>query len=59
MPRGARRETLPAGWWVIAVFVAVSALLVHAGVKDGDWRGVAVSEAQVVVVALVTYLGLR
>lgn len=47
------------GLWVGGVALAVTALLVRAGWRTGEWRGAAVSEVQVLVVAAVTYLGLR
>jgi hypothetical protein len=47
------------GLWVGGVAAAVTALLIHAGWTTGEWRGVIVSEVQVVIVAGVTYFGLR
>lgn len=47
------------GLWVGAVTGALTLLLLRAGWTTGDWRGVVVSEVQVLVVAAITYLGLR
>jgi hypothetical protein len=58
-PPGDRGDTPRLGLWVGGVTVVVTALLVHAGWTTGEWRGVVVSEFQVLVVAAVTYLGLR
>jgi hypothetical protein len=55
-----RGEASPrVGLWVGGVAAAVTALLIHAGWTTGEWRGVIVSEVQVVIVAGVTYFGLR
>ncbi|HYC23560.1 MAG TPA: hypothetical protein VEI94_12685 [Candidatus Bathyarchaeia archaeon] len=46
------------GRWVLAAAVAVTALLVSSGFTTGEWRGVLVSEVQVIAVAAATYWGL-
>jgi len=51
--------TARVGLWVGGVAAAITALLLHAGWTTGEWRAVLVSEVQVLVVAAVTYLGLR
>jgi len=51
-------ETAPARW-VVAAIVALTVLLGYVGVTTGEWRGVLVSEIQVLAVGLVTYWGLR
>jgi hypothetical protein len=43
---------------VLAAAVAVTALLVSSGFTTGEWRGVLVSEVQVLAVAAATYWGL-
>jgi hypothetical protein len=47
------------GLWVGGVAAAITALLLYAGWTTGEWRAVVVSEVQVLVVAAVTYFGLR
>jgi hypothetical protein len=51
--------TARVGLWVGGVAAAITALLLHAGWTTGEWRGVVVSEVQVLVEAAVTYFGLR
>ena len=46
------------GRWVLAAAVAVTVLLVSSGFTTGEWRGVLVSEVQVLAVAAATYWGL-
>ena len=48
-----------ASLWVIAAAAAISGLLVYTGATTGEWHGVIVTEVQVVVVAIATYIGLR
>jgi hypothetical protein len=47
------------GVWVAGVAVALTVLLLHAGWTTSEWRGVLVSEVQVLIVAAATYYGLR
>ena len=47
------------GLWVAGVAVALTVLLLHAGWTTSEWRGVLVSEVQVLIVAAATYYGLR
>ncbi len=56
--RPTRRELRPSTWALIAT-AAVTLLLVHAGVSSGNWRGVVVSEIQVLVVGITAWYGLR
>lgn len=48
----------PASWALVAVG-AVSLLLLYAGLAWGNWRGVVVSEIQVLVVGAAAWYGLR
>ncbi|MFM8409776.1 MAG: hypothetical protein ACKOCT_05815 [Alphaproteobacteria bacterium] len=45
--------------WIPILAVAVSALLAWQGVRRGNWRGVVVTEIQVLVVAAAAWVGLR
>jgi hypothetical protein len=54
--RGAR---LAPSTWVLIAVVAATLLLVHTGYTTGEWRGVIVTEVQIAVVGLVTWLVLR
>ncbi|MFM7734665.1 MAG: hypothetical protein ACKPBU_01610 [Alphaproteobacteria bacterium] len=45
--------------WIPILAVAVSALLAWQGVRGGNWRGVVVTEIQVLVVAAAAWVGLR
>lgn len=47
------------GLWIGLITTALTVLLIHAGFTTGDWRGVLISELQILVVATVSYLGLR
>lgn len=47
------------GLWVGGVAFALSVLLIHTGWTTSEWRGVIVSEIQVLIVAAATYYGLR
>lgn len=53
-----RRELAPSTWALVAMG-AVTALLVYAGVSTGNWRGVVVTEIQVLVVGCAAWFGLR
>ena len=53
-----RRELAPATWALLAMGAALL-LLVVAGVKSGNWRGVVVSAVQVGAVGLTAWYGLR
>ena len=46
------------GKWVLAAAVVITALLVASGFTTGEWRGVVVSEVQILAVAAATYWGL-
>ncbi|MDG2305602.1 MAG: hypothetical protein P8R42_13355 [Candidatus Binatia bacterium] len=54
----ARREVRPSSW-ALAAMAAVTLLLVYAGVSSGNWRGVVVTEIQVLVVGCAAWYGLR
>jgi len=56
--RDAVRKPSPAAWTVIAV-LAVTALLLYTGARTGEWRGVVVTEVQILVVGLATWLVVR
>lgn len=45
--------------WALGATAAVCALLVYTGFSTGEWRGVAVTAVQVIVVGVVAWLGLR
>jgi len=45
--------------WIPILAAVFSALLAWQGVRTGDWRAVAVSEVQVLVVAAAAWIGLR
>lgn len=53
-PKGIRPAT-----WALVAMAGVTLLLVYAGVTSGNWRGVAVSEIQVLVVGAAAWYGLR
>ena len=57
-PAPAKPRIAPATWVVIAT-VAGTALLLYTGATTGEWRGVLVSELQIAVVGLVSWLALR
>ena len=54
------REASPttAGRWVLVATGTLTALLLYTGLRDGEWRGVIVSEVQVLAVGLAAYWGL-
>ena len=45
--------------WVVGITAVISAMLLYTGWTSGEWRGVAITELQVVVVAVATYFGIR
>lgn len=53
------RQKISAPAWVMIATLAGTALLLYTGVTTGEWRGVIVSEVQIAVVGLVTWLVLR
>jgi len=53
-----RREIQPRHWALVAM-AAVTLLLAYAGASSENWRGVAVTEVQVLVVGWATWYGLR
>lgn len=53
-----RSKISAASWTVIATAVG-TALLLYTGVTTGEWRGVVVSEVQILVVGLATWFVLR
>lgn len=56
--RPKRRPVHPSSWALIAT-AAVTGLLVYAGFSTGNWRGVVVSEVQVLAVGATAWFGLR
>ena len=54
----ARRQLAPSTWALLAM-AAVTGLLVYAGVTTDNWRGVVVTEIQVLVVGCAAWYGLR
>jgi len=54
----ARARISPTSWVAIAT-AAGTALLLYTGVTTGEWRGVVVSEVQILVVGLASWLVLR
>ncbi|HZR79774.1 MAG TPA: hypothetical protein VFD92_01670 [Candidatus Binatia bacterium] len=60
MARPARTApSATASWWVVAAAAVISGMLAYVGFTTGEWRGVAITEVQILVVAAVTYVGLR
>jgi hypothetical protein len=53
-----QRRLSPAAWAIVGI-LAASALLAYTGVRTGEWRGVVVTEVQVLVVGLATWFVLR
>lgn len=53
-----RREIRPSSWALIAMG-AVTLLLLYAGATSGNWRGVIVTEVQVLAVGWAAWFGLR
>lgn len=58
-PEQAPAPRVSAASWVAIATVAGTALLLYTGVTTGEWRGVIVSEVQIAVVGLVTWLVVR
>lgn len=58
-PAARPRRTISAPAWALIGTAAVTALLVWTGLRTGEWRGVVVTEVQVLVVGLVTWFVLR
>lgn len=58
-PEGRGRSRIAAASWVAIATAVGSALLLYTGVTTGEWRGVVVSEVQILVVGLATWLVLR
>jgi hypothetical protein len=58
-PEQAPQPRVSAATWVVLATLAGTALLLYAGVSSGEWRGVIVSEVQILVVGLVTWLAAR
>lgn len=56
-PAGGQR--VAASTWAAIATLAGSALLVYTGFTTGEWRGVVVSEVQILVVGFVAWLLLR
>lgn len=52
------RGLSPSTWALVAVG-AVTLLLLYAGATSGNWRGVVVTEIQVLVVGAAAWYGLR
>jgi hypothetical protein len=53
------RRTLSPPAWALVGTLAASGLLAYTGVQTGEWRGVVVTEVQILVVGLVTWFVLR
>jgi hypothetical protein len=53
------RQRISAPAWVLIATLAGSAMLLYTGFTTGEWRGVVVTEVQIAVVGLVTWLVLR
>ena len=57
-PPPPRKEVRPETWALI-VTGAVTLLLLYAGFQSGNWRGVVVTEIQVLAVGTTAWFGLR
>ncbi len=57
--RARRRRAISAPAWALIGTAAVTLLLLWTGFRTGEWRGVVVTEVQVLVVGLVTWFVLR
>lgn len=57
--RPRRRAEITPSTWAILVTGGVTLLLVYAGLQTGNWRGVVITEVQVLVVGAVSWYGLR
>lgn len=53
------RQRLSASTWAAIATAVGTALLLYTGVRTGEWRGVVVSELQILVVGITTFLVLR
>jgi len=53
-PKGVRPAT-----WALVATAGVTLLLLYAGATSGNWRGVVVTEIQVLVVGAAAWYGLR
>jgi hypothetical protein len=51
--------TISAATWVLIATLAATLLLLYTGVTSGEWRGVVVTEVQIAVVGLATWLVVR
>jgi len=58
-PEGKTKPRISATSWVLIATLAGTAMLVYTGLTTGEWRGVVISEVQIVVVGLATWLVLR
>jgi len=58
-PQKQKRAEITPATWAVLVTGGVSLLLVYAGVQTGNWRGVVITEVQVLVVGAVSWFGLR
>jgi hypothetical protein len=58
-PQKPKRAELTPATWALLIMGGVSLLLVYAGVQTGNWRGVVITEVQVLVVGAVSWYGLR
>jgi len=57
--RAAGQQRVQAATWAAIATLAGTVILLYTGARTGEWRGVAVSEVQVLVVGLVTWYVLR
>lgn len=53
------RQHVAASTWAAIATLAGSALLLYTGIVTGEWRGVVVSEVQILVVGLTIWFVLR
>lgn len=58
-PRTDAKQRISASTWAALATTAGSLLLLYTGVTTGEWRGVVVSEVQILVVGLTTAFVLR
>ena len=58
-PEAPPASRVSAASWVLIATLAGTALLLYTGVSNGEWRGVIVSEVQIAVVGLATWLVVR
>jgi hypothetical protein len=57
--RRQKKTEITPSTWALLVTGGVTLLLVYAGVQTGNWRGVVITEIQVLVVGAVSWYGLR